>query len=107
MTEKEFKEKITLNLLKPLPKPKKESLVKEPKKIDENQKKVKNIKLLPKKKPIIAGITAKNKITTSKYYNKKDFAIAKKAINQMKKSNWVEALKYQKLKINQYIILYN
>ena len=96
LTEKEFKEKITLNLLKPLPKPKKKSLAKEPKKIDENQKKVKNIKLLPKKKPIIAGITAKNKITTSKYYNKKDFALAKKAINQMKKSNWVEALKISK-----------
>ena len=32
----------------------------------------------------------------SKYYNKKDFALAKKAISEMKKGNWTVALQSAK-----------
>ena len=97
LTEKEIREKISLNLLKPLSKPKKKILTQEPKKITKNQQKIKKPKfLLPKKKPIIAGINKKNKIISSKYYRKKDISIAKKAINEMKKSNWIAALKISK-----------
>ncbi len=52
--------------------------------------------MLPKKKPIIAGTTKKDKIITSKFYNKRDFNLAKKAISEMKKLNWVSALKTAK-----------
>tara|TARA_B100001741_G_scaffold293770_1_gene275625 strand:+ start:2784 stop:5006 length:2223 start_codon:yes stop_codon:yes gene_type:complete len=97
LTEEEIKEKVSLNLLKPLPKPKKEILTQESKKITENQQTYKKPKfLLPKKKPIIARINKKNKIISSKYYRKKDVSIAKKAINEMKKSNWTSALKISK-----------
>ncbi len=97
LSEKEIKEKISLNLLKPLPKPKKEILVKKSKEITKNLKKEKKPKfLLPKKKPIIAGKNKKNKIASSKYYSKKDFRLAKKAISEMKKANWPGALKFAK-----------
>ena len=49
---------------------------------------------MPKKKPLIAG--TKTKITKSNFYSKKDFSIAKKAIAEMKKSNWSEATKIAK-----------
>ena len=52
--------------------------------------------MLPKKKPIIAGIDKNKKIKKSKYYSKKDFVIAKKALSEMKKSNWESALKISK-----------
>jgi len=97
LTEKEIKDKIYLNLLKPLPKPKKEILTPLPKKITENQKTDQKLKfLLPKKKPIIVGIKKEKKIISSKYYRKKDFTIAKKAVREMKKSNWTTALKISK-----------
>jgi len=95
LTAQELDKKISINILKPLAKPNKN---KEKTKIVEIVKK-ENKKpkiLLPKKKPLITG-TAKNiKVDKSKFYNKKDFSIAKKAIAEMKKSNWVEALKISK-----------
>ena len=42
--------------------------------------------LLPKKKPLIAGINIKPDIDKSKFYSQKDFALAKKAVSEMKKS---------------------
>ena len=96
LSEKEFNKKISFNLLKPLPKPKK-NLTTKPQKVTENQIIDQKFKLLiPKKKPIISGLIRENKIITSKYYKKKDVAIAKKAINEMKKSNWTSALKISK-----------
>ena len=96
LSEKEFKEKISLNLLKPQRKPKK-IFTSETKEITENKKTdQKSNFLLPKKKPVIAGLTKENKIISSKFYKKKDVAIAKKAINEMKKSNWTTALKVSK-----------
>ena len=96
LSEKEFKEKISLNLLKPQRKPKKK-LTSATKEVTENKKtEQKSNFLLPKKKPVIAGLTKKNKIISSKFYKKKDVAIAKNAINEMKKSNWTTALKISK-----------
>ena len=75
----------------------KEILVKEPEEITQNQNNEKQPKfLIPKKKPIIAGINKKDKFISSKYYNKKDFKLAKKAISEMKKANWPVALKTAK-----------
>ena len=98
LTEQELNKKVLINILKPLKKPK---LVKE--KIEEIpiQKTVKKEStrpklLLPKKKPLIAGKTTKVKISKSKFYNKKDFGIAKKAFLEMKKANWSGALKISK-----------
>ena len=51
--------------------------------------------ILPKKKPLIAG-TKKKFSKKSKYYNKKDFALAKKSISEMKQAKWPNALKTAK-----------
>ena len=97
LSEKEINEKISLNLLKPLPKPKKKIITQETKKVTKIQKNLEKTKfLLPKKKPIVAGKNNKEKIITSKYYSKKDFKLAKKAILEMKKANWPMALKTAK-----------
>ena len=76
LTDKEIKKNYLINILKPLQKPKKTKikLKKENKLV---KKEIKNYLLLPKKKPSIAGIKSKE-IKISKYYNKKDFNIAKK-----------------------------
>ena len=52
--------------------------------------------ILPKKKPLIAGSKKKDTVKKSKYYSKKDFAIAKKAILEMKQAKWPTALKTAK-----------
>ena len=97
LTEKEIEAKISLNLLKPLPKPKDKSAKKKIETKVKNQSDSSKIKfLLPKKKPVIAEIKKKQNIITSKYYSKKDFSIAKKAITEMKKANWSSALKTAK-----------
>ena len=97
LSEKEINEKISLNLLKPLPKPEKKIITQETKKVTKIQKNLEKTKfLLPKKKPIVAGKNNKEKIITSKYYSKKDFKLAKKAILEMKKANWPMALKTAK-----------
>ena len=62
-----------------------------------------------KKKTINSRIKKKKDTAKkSKYYSKKDFALAKKAILEMKQAKWPNALKQQKKpEINQFIILYN
>tara|TARA_B100000963_G_scaffold325284_1_gene311409 strand:- start:44 stop:2251 length:2208 start_codon:yes stop_codon:yes gene_type:complete len=95
-TTEEAEKKLLIDVLKPLPKPikktqekeiKKESIVKKGKKIDF---------ILPKKKPLIAGSEKPKNIKISKYYNKKDFSLANKAISEMKKAKWTTALKTAK-----------
>ena len=92
LTEKEIEKKISINILKPLKKPKNKT----------NEKKIKveleeklNF-LIPKKKPAIAGINKTTNIKISKYYNKKDFSLAKKAVSEMEKGRWSSALKIAK-----------
>ena len=52
--------------------------------------------LTPKKKPIIFKVVKSEVSKKSKYYSKKDFSIAKKAISFMEKRDWKNALKVSK-----------
>ena len=99
-TKEEEEKKLLVDVLKPLPKPieKKEIQKKEEqieKKIVSKNENDKSI-ILPKKKPLIAGSKKSDTVKKSKYYNKKDFAIAKKAISEMKQAKWPTALKTAK-----------
>ena len=91
-TKEEKQKKLLIDVLRPLPKPvakteteivEKEVLVK---------KENKSGLILPKKKPLIAGSKKTTDIKISKYYSKKDFSLAKKAISEMQKSKWSTAL---------------
>ena len=99
-TKIEKEQKLLIDVLKPLPKP---VLKKSIKKLDEKPtekivlKKNKKLDLiLPKKKPLIAGSKKIETAKKSKYYNKKDFALAKKAILEMKQAKWPNAIKTAK-----------
>jgi soluble lytic murein transglycosylase len=95
LSDSELQKKVLVNIIKPLPKP---DLSKDQKKTEvaneENNQRPQY--LLPKKKPLIAGINIKPDIDKSKFYSQKDFALAKKAVSQMKKSDWTNALKTAK-----------
>ena len=97
LSSDEFKKKLSKNILTPIKKPKKNKkiLVKEKKSV-ETTKEIKLSFKIPKKKPIISGKSASDSIKISKYYNKKDFGIAKKAISEMQKSKWISSLKIAK-----------
>ena len=95
LTDQEIKEKILINILKPLPKPiiaEKETPANEIVK----KKIIKPKFLVPKKKPLIAGSKKTQEVKISRYYNKKDFNLANKAIAEMKKAQWLSALKTAK-----------
>ena len=95
-TKQETQKKLLIDVLKPLPKPIKETEVI---KVEEKvivKKEKKNDLILPKKKPLIAGSTKVVDIKISKYYSKKDFSLAKKSISEMKKLKWSDALKTAK-----------
>ena len=84
LTDKEINERRTQNILKPIKKPTKTKNIEVKEiKITEVKEIKKGKKLsfkIPKKKPSIAGLTKSRSIKISKYYNKKDFNIARKAI---------------------------
>ena len=96
------KQKPTINELKktildviPLKKPLK--ILKKELKIKEKIKIVKkNKKILPKKKPLVFKNIKEKVAAKSKYYSKKDFQIAKKAISLVDKRDWKNALKTSK-----------
>ena len=99
-TKEEKEQKLLIDVLKPLPKPVTKKIIKKEekkpeKKIVKKEKKDLGI-ILPKKKPLIAGSVETKKAKKSKYYNKKDFALAKKAISEMKQGKWPNALKTAK-----------
>jgi soluble lytic murein transglycosylase len=95
LTDQELKKKILINILKPLPKPK--LVIKEiPKKKIVKKEVVKPKFILPKKKPLIAGSKKTKEVKISKYFSKKDFSLANKAISEMKKAKWPSALKTAK-----------
>ena len=99
LTKEEKKIKLLIDILKPLPKPGNEEVINQSQEIKEKKtvKKEKNNDLiLPKKKPLIAGSKKIENIKISKYYNKKDFSLAKKAISEMKQAKWTSALKTAK-----------
>ncbi len=95
-TKEEKEQKLLIDVLKPLQKPR--TKIEEKKEIKTKEIKItkKTDLILPKKKPLIAG---KQKITDkkkSKFFSKKDFALAKKSLSQMKQSKWPDALKTAK-----------
>ena len=100
LSDNEIKDKISKNILKPLKKPKKNESIKiVEKKIVEVKNVKKDNKLsfkIPKKKPSIVGLTESRSVKISKYYSKKDFNIARKAISEMQKSRWSSSLKIAK-----------
>ena len=92
-TKEETQKKLLIDVLRPLPKPIQKT---EEKKVEEKiivKKEKKSGLILPKKKPLIAGTDKPTTVKISKYYSKKDFSLAKKAVSEMKKSNWTGALK--------------
>jgi soluble lytic murein transglycosylase len=95
-TNEETQKKLLIDILKPLPKPL--NIIKkkptEEKIIVKKEKKSKII--LPKKKPLIAGAEKKTEVKISKYYSKKDFSLANRAVSEMKKAKWTSALKIAK-----------
>ncbi len=96
----EKEQKLLIDVLKPLQKPSTKKAIKNQQK-QTNYKKVTNKKsnigiILPKKKPLIAGAKKKDTVKKSKYYSKKDFALAKKALSEMKQAKWASALKTSK-----------
>ncbi len=99
-TKEEKDQKLLIDVMKPLPKPVIKKIVEENKNDAKQEIKLKAEKdlgiILPKKKPLIAGIKKTNTAKKSKYYNKKDFEIAKKAILEMKQAKWPNALKTAK-----------
>jgi soluble lytic murein transglycosylase len=100
-TTEEKEQKLLIDVLKPLPKPIVKKKI-EKKKEEQTAKKTvlkdENLKglILPKNKPLIAGSVKIDTVKKSKFYNKKDFAIAKKAISEMKQAKWPNALKTSK-----------
>ena len=95
-TKEETQKKLLIDILKPLPKP----IEQTEKKVEEEKvivkKENKSGFILPKKKPLIAGTEKVKDIKISKYYNKKDFNLAKKAISEMKRAKWTDALRTSK-----------
>ena len=91
LSSEELNKKIILNTIKPLKKP---SKVKVEKKVTKKETKLSF--LLPKKKPVISGLINSETVKISKFYNKKDFGIAKKAISEMQKGQWKSAVKISK-----------
>jgi len=102
-TKEETKKRLLIDVLKPIPKPIKitgtVAKEKEEKTIEKKIGKKEDIKskfILPKKKPLIAGSTKTENVKISKYYSKKDFNLANKAMADMKKAKWPSALKNAK-----------
>ena len=104
LEQAEIEKRLAKEEIRPIPKPgtrknidqvKTEVEVKEKKKIEKvktekkQEKKSKVAELiLPKKKPITINTEKIKTVNKSKYYNKKDFELAKKAISKMEKREW-------------------
>ncbi len=99
LSKEEIQKKISINILKPLKKPSKIKEVKIEEVIVKKELVLKEKKLsfkIPKKKPTVAGAIKSKNIKISRYYSKRDFGLAKKAISEMQKSKWSSALKIAK-----------
>ncbi|WP_435163920.1 lytic transglycosylase domain-containing protein [Candidatus Pelagibacter bacterium nBUS_25] len=97
LSRDELNKKISKNILKPIKKPNKNQKKNVEKKITVEPKKISNLSFkIPKKKPTVVGKKGTTRVKLSKYYSKKDFSIAKKAISEMQKSRWTSSLKIAK-----------
>ena len=89
--------KLSKNIIKPKEKPKEKLLVTEEAVKQEKADKDKiNGILIPKTKPLLAKKQIKKTRTMSKYFKKRDFELAKKAIKEIEKSKWSTALSLTK-----------
>ena len=93
LDEKTKNEKISQSIIKPKSKPTKIQLNKD--KVAKVVDKKINYSI-PKSKPLIVKKIKPSVKNTSKYYSQKDFAIAKKSIQAMEKSQWSLALSISK-----------
>jgi len=99
LSKEEIQKKISINILKPLKKPLKTREVKTEEVIVKKELVLKDKKFsfkIPKKKPTVAGTSTGKSIKISRYYSKRDYVLAKKAISEMQKSKWSSALKIAK-----------
>ena len=90
-TKEEIKKKSKNSILKPLKKPSINRQISNEKIIKTETKEIKFNFKIPKKKPITKSIVKNTNIKISKYYSKKDFSLAKKAISEMEKRKWKSA----------------
>ncbi len=95
LSSEEIIKKISKNIIIPLKKPTKLKKVEKKVVVKEIKEKKLSYKI-PKKKPSVAGVTTTKNIKISKYFSKKDFGLAKKAISEMQKSKWTSALNISK-----------
>ncbi len=101
-TKIEKEQKLLIDVLRPLPKPITKKKIEKDEDKEKTEKKIVSKKekkvdfILPKKKPLIAGSKKVDSVKKSKYYSKKDFSLAKKAISEMKQAKWPNALKTAK-----------
>ena len=95
LDEKTINEKISQSIIKPKSKPTKIQLNKDKDKVAKVVDKKINYSI-PKSKPLIVKKIKPSIKNTSKYYSQKDFAIAKKSIQAMEKSQWSSALSISK-----------
>ena len=97
LTAEEINKKLSKNILIPIQKPKNiDKIVIKEKEITKIKKEKKLSFNIPKKKPSISGVTTARSVKISKYYSKKDFIIARKAISEMQKSRWDSSFKVAK-----------
>jgi soluble lytic murein transglycosylase len=88
------KQKLSEIIIKPESKPSKQTKEIVTKVIEKEVKKIDF--LIPKSKPLTVKKISKVKKTNSKFYNQKDFNIAKKAIQAIEKRQWSTALSLSK-----------
>ena len=112
LSDEVIEKKITQNIIKPKQKPKKQIVIddkeikpqKKPKKKVPKDKKIVKVEkektklgiILPKEKPLVVSKKITKVQKKSKFYRKKDFSLAKKAITAMEKKKWVKALSLSK-----------
>ena len=95
-SKEETQIKLLTDSIKPLQKPITKKKPVEIKKKVVEKKQINSGLILPKKKPLIAGSQKPKNIKISKYYNKKDFSLADKAISEMKKAQWPRPVSWRK-----------
>jgi len=92
LSKEGLKQKISKNYLIPQKKPIAEKPIITEKKVKEHKKKILTTKIiLPKSKPLIVKKEKFKVAKESKFYTKKDFAIAKQTIRLIDKKRWKEA----------------
>jgi soluble lytic murein transglycosylase len=94
LDKKTQNEKIPQSILKPKPKPSQKNEVIDVEVTKKNQKKIDFS--LPKNKPLVVKKSKSIVKQRSKYYDQKDYNIAKKSIQAMEKSKWSTALSLSK-----------